>query len=247
MNSALYVGWVRHRRFAEVAHAFRQRVCWCWLDLDELGAALRVHPWWRREGWAPASFRRADYHGDPAVPLAEAVRASVARALGSRPQGAVRLLTQLRTWGVAFNPVSFYYCFHPDGRPAAVLAEITNTPWGERHHYVVAAGDAGVLRGSFAKEFHVSPFQPMGQRYEWTLATPGQRLAVHMENHAGAGRVFDATLALEARPWTTAALVRAWLRQPLMAVKVVANIYWHAFRLWCKRATFHAHPRREVG
>ena len=249
VHSRVYFGRVEHRRFDAVAHAFAVRVWFVYLDLGEIEAAFAGRWWWSSRRPAPMRYRRADYFGDPQTPLIDCIRDAVAAKTGVRPDGPVRMLTNLRSCGFVFNPVTFYYCFDQQERLAAVLAEITNTPWGERHHYVVAVGPEDVaagertLRGSFDKVFHVSPFQPMQQRYDWTIGTPGERLAVHMENHAGGGRVFAATLALQARPWQTGALVRAWLRQPLMAVKVLASIHWHAFLLWCKRAPFHTHPR----
>lgn len=245
-HSRVGFGTVQHRRFDAIGHAFAVRVWFAYLDLDELDAAFGGRWWWSATRPAPMRFRRRDYFGDPTRPLADCIRDAVAAKVGSRPDGPVRMLTNLRSFGFVFNPVTFYYCFDRQERLAAVLAEITNTPWGERHHYVVAASaDAPPgtpLRGSFAKAFHVSPFQPMDQRYEWSVGVPGERLAVHMANHAGTARVFDATLSLELRPWTTGNLVRAWFRQPLMALKVVAAIYWHALRLWWKNAPFFAHP-----
>ena len=190
-------------------------------------------------------WRRRDYFGDPKRPLADAVRDAVAARLGTRPVGPVRMLTCLRSFGWSFNPVTFYYCFGADGALAAVLAEITNTPWGERHHYVVGATPgAGVLRGALRKEFHVSPFQPMAQDYRWTLSPPGERLAVHMVNRADGRPVFDATLALRRAPWTGATLARAFLRHPWPSAKVSLLIYWHALRLWWKRAPFFTHPAK---
>lgn len=242
-HCAVYVGCVRHRRFDAVGHGFTARLYLVYLDLDELDAAFAGRLFWSARRPAPMRFRRRDYFGPPDVPLADAVKDAVAARIGRRPAGPVRVLTNLRAFGYVFNPVSFYYCHDRSGRLVAVLAEITNTPWRQRYHYVVAApADGGPLRGAFDKRFHVSPFQPMAQRYEWTLGRPGERLGVHMENHAASGLAFDATLSLQRRPWTTGNLWRTWLRHPLMAVKVLAVIYLHAFVLWCKRAPFHAHP-----
>lgn len=246
-HSALYVGKVRHRRFDRVRHDFAVRLYFVYLDLDELDAAFAGRWLWSHRRLAPMRFRRSDLFGDPARPLGDCVRDAVAQATGSRPDGAVRVLTNLRCLGYCFNPVTFYYCFDRDERLAAVLAEITNTPWGERHHYVVGrtAEDAGAsVRASFAKVFHVSPFQPMAQQYRWAVSTPGERLGVQMDNLMGDQVVFDATLALKRRPWTTGNLWRALLRHPWMTGKVIAMIYLHAFLLWCKRATFHTHPKK---
>lgn len=244
-HSALYVGTVRHRRFDRVRHAFAVRLYFVYLDLDELDAAFAGRWLWSAKRPAPLRFRRADYFGDAARPLGDCVREAVQQALGERPDGAVRVLTNLRCFGYAFNPVTFYYCFDRQERLVAVLAEITNTPWGERHHYVVGRGaqEGASIGGAFAKTFHVSPFQPMTQQYRWAVSTPGERLGVQMENHMDGQLVFDATLAMERRAWTPGNLRRALLRHPWMTAKVIAMIYWHAFLLWCKRATFHPHPQ----
>jgi len=244
--SALYEGWVRHRRVGPRPHAFRYRLGLLYLDLRELDA-LFVGRWlWSREGPNVASFRRADYLGDPATPLDAAVRARVAAATGAAPDGPIRLLTQVRTLGYVFNPVSFYYCFDARERLEAVVAEITNTPWGERHAYVVgrAPGDGSpTLRARFAKEFHVSPFFPLDHAYDWRFTTPADRLAVHMVNRRAGARVFDATLCLARRPLTGGALARYLVRYPAQTLKVHAAIYWQALRLWLKRTPAFAHPK----
>jgi uncharacterized protein len=244
-ESALYVGRVSHARLRGVRHAFGVGVFFVYLDLDEVDRVFEGRWLWSARRLAPLWFRRADYLGPADVPLAQAVRDAVERRTGHRPDGRIRLLTNLRCLGYAFNPVSFYYCFDRLGRVAAVLAEITNTPWGERHHYVVRADERGELRASFDKQFHVSPFQPMAQRYEWTFAAPGDRLSVHMVNHEGGEPVFSATLVAERRPWTGGNLARVLCRFPCMSLLVIAGIYWHAFRLWLKRAPFYDHPTRQ--
>ena len=242
MHSALYTGSLRHRRFAPRAHAFRYRLFMAYLDLGELDEVFRGRWLWSTRRPALAWFRRADYLGESARPLDEAVRERVAQETGLRPAGPIRLLTHLRMFGHCFNPVSFYYCFDASGaRVEAILAEITNTPWNERHAYALRAG-SGPLRFRFGKAFHVSPFMPMALEYDWRFSTPGPRLAVHMENRDAAGRLFDATLALERREIGAATLAGALARYPLMTVRVVAAIYWQALRLWSRRMPFYAHP-----
>ena len=151
--------------------SFEHELYMLYLDLDELGT-LELAPLLGVESLGLLSFRRRDYFGDSQRPLKATVLDEVERVLGERPRGPVRLLTQVRSLGVAFNPVSFYYCFAEDGVTLrAVLAEITNTPWGERHAYVVAADHGSTADGGagaeFAKRIHVSPFLPMDQRYAW--------------------------------------------------------------------------------
>lgn len=248
MHSALYIGRLRHRRLSPQPHAFSYAVCMAWLDLAELDSVFRGRWFWSTRRRALAWFRRADYLGDPALPLDEAVRRRVVEAGGLRPQGPIRMLTQLRNYGHCFNPVTFYYCYDAGGtRVDTVVAEITNTPWRERHAYVLpapAAHPAGArLDFAFGKDFHVSPFMPMEMDYHWRFSVPGPRLAVHMESARGGATVFNATLMLSRREISGPSLAGVLLRFPFSTLRVLAAIYWQALRLKRKGAPFHDHPR----
>ena len=252
LHSAVYEGWVRHRRYALHAHAFRYRICLLYLDLDELGRAFAGRWLWSVGRRNLAQFRRDDYLGDPAVPLAAAVRARVADATGTAPQGPIRLLTHLRYFGHCFNPVSFYYCFGADGTTLeTIVAEITNTPWRERHSYVlpVAAAErhARALAWRFPKTFHVSPFLPLARDYAWRFTEPGAALRVHMDVLRDGARELDATLVLERRAWSGAALARVLGRYPAMTLRVVAAIHWQALRLWLRGNPVYDHPNTRGG
>jgi DUF1365 family protein len=250
MHSALYHGWLEHRRYQPRAHAFRYRLFMVYLDLGELQRVFAGRWCWSVTRRALARFERRDHFGDPALPLDEAVRALVAERTGVRPQGPVRLLTHLRYFGHCFNPVSFYYCFDAAGeRVETVVAEVNNTPWGERHCYVLPVQQSGapLLQAHSAKAMHVSPFYPMDLDYEWRFAMPGGQLAVHMVLRpaglaAPASAVFNATLSLQRRPITTGSLAATLLRFPFMTLRVLAAIHWQAFNLWRKRVPVHAHP-----
>jgi DUF1365 family protein len=241
-GSAIYEGTIRHRRFAVRERAFRHRLALLYVDLDELPGLLGGRFVARRPGLV--RFRRADYLGDPVQPLAEAVRALVARRTGADPGGPVRLLTQPRTLGHCFNPVSFYYCFAPGGeRLEAVVAEVTNTPWGERHAYVLPrGGDGPVLDGGFDKALHVSPFMAMDQRYAWRASHPGPTLSVHIASSEDGAPAFDATLSLRRRPLTTRSLAGVTARYPAATLRVLGLIYGHAVALWLRRVPVHPHP-----
>jgi DUF1365 family protein len=248
MESCLYFGRVRHRRFAPVAHAFERPLFLVYLDLSELDSVFRGRWLWSTRRLAYARFRREDHLGDPAVPLDESVRRLVGAHLGRRPAGPIRLLTQLRQAGLRFDPVRFFYCFGADARALdAIVADVTNTPWNERHRYVLDArasdGGGRRLRLTSTKEFHVSPFLPMELEYGWSLTAPGERLAVRIEaRRRGGAATFDALLALRRREITRASLAFALARFPLLGVQVMASIYWQAFRLHRKGARFFPHP-----
>jgi len=240
--SALYVGGLSHVRRQGPQHAFEHRLYMLYLDLDEL-PGLELSPVLGVEAFGLLSFRRRDYRGDVSRPLKQVVLDDVERVLHERPSGPVRLLTQVRSLGAAFNPVSFYYCFDADGSTLrAVLAEITNTPWGERHAYVVAA-DGREAKADFSKEFHVSPFLGMDHRYLWHLPAPGPALSVEMRNEKDGSEVFRARLALARRPLTRAALLRVAFARPFMSLRIQIWIYAHALLLWWKGAPLFAHPK----
>ena len=249
MHSALYFGQVRHRRFAPRAHAFEYRLFMAYLDLADLESVFRGRWLWSTSRPGLAWLRRADYLGDPQVSLGEAVRAHVEQETGKRPSGPIRMLTNLRYFGLSFNPVTFYYVFDAaDTRVETIVAEVTNTPWNERHVYVLAdetnEGSGAVRRHRLAKRFHVSPFMPMDIDYDWRFSAPRESLSVHMENYSQGAQVFDATLALERRTLSGSSLARALAFFPLMTAKVVGAIYWEALRLWAKRVPFYTHPTK---
>ena len=253
--SAVYEGWVRHRRFEPVEHSFRYRLFLMYLDLGELPGVLDPYPLWSARRPALARFRREDFMGDPARPLAECARDAVEAATGSRPAGPVRLLAGLRYLGHSFNPVSFYYCFDSAAaRVEAVVADVENIPWGERHAYVLARGDreGPVLSDELEKALHVSPLMGMDQTYAFRAGEPGERLAVHIESRPAAergGKSFDATLSLRRRELSRPLLKRLLVRYPAMSLQVVARIYAQSLRLKLKGARYFPHPegRRPKG
>ncbi len=249
MNSCLYTGTIRHRRFLPRPHEFDYRVFQVYLDLDEIEEFLAQSRLWSRDRFAPARYRREDYLRPVDGPLPDAVRSRVRTLTGKSPSGPVRMLTHFRYFGYCFNPVTFYFCFDPSGQALeTTLVEINNTPWDERHCYVLSEdsnlGSAGKKRFRFRKDFHVSPFMGMEVDYDWFWTVPGSTLNVHMENFQQGRKLFDATLLLRRLEVSEGALNRTLLNYPLMTARVMAAIYWNAFILWLKKTPFHTHPAK---
>jgi DUF1365 family protein len=250
MNSCIYTGHVGHYRYRPVANRFRYSLFMMYLDLAELEHLFQGRALWSVGRPNLAWFRRRDYLGDPSLPLDAAVRNLVQERLGDRPGGPIRMLTHLRYFGHNFNPVTFYYVFDPTGeRMATIVANITNTPWGERHSYVLDAGEnAGTgqeKRFQFAKSFHVSPFLNMDMDYDWRFSEPGDVLHVQMINLRQGTRLFVASLDLKRRELDGGNLARMLLCYPSSALKAVTGNYWQALRLWIKGATFYPHPAKQ--
>jgi len=247
VRSALYDGWVRHKRFATdatggVAHEFRYRTTLPLLFLDELDELSRLHWAWSVRSPRPLWFRRNDFGGDRALSLDESIRREVTLALGDRPTGPIALLGHVRTWGFLFNPLTTYYVYDPAGEEvAAVVLEVRSTPWLERRRYVLRGDEAS---HRFAKELHVSPFLGMDHEYVCTWSPPQEHLALHIGNRRGEERVFYASLSLDRVELTKATLSAVVWRRPFMTYGVTYGIYREAWRLWRKRAPFFTHPNK---
>jgi DUF1365 family protein len=248
MKSSLCRGWVMHRRLLPRVHAFRYPVGMVLLDLAEQQSLVRLSPLLHAWRYAPLSWRQSDYlpaWTGQGMPLDEAVRCLLREALGEVPGGPILLLTQLRSWGLWFNPVSFYFCHDRDGRLAAILCEVRNTPWRERFHYVLPVKPGAPQELAVAKAFHVSPFLPREMEYRMRFLIDATRVHVHMENWRDDRQVFLAHLDLRREALDGASLRRHLLAFPWMSLRTVAAIYWQALRLLFKRVPVHDHQTSE--
>lgn len=216
-----------------------------YLDLDELDHVFDGHWFWSTSRPAPARFRRSDHIGPTDEPLASTVKAKIARHTGRAAPQSVRILTHLAYFGHCFNPLSVYYAYDSDDRLQDVVLEVSNTPWGEQHCYVLAAEDnlsQHFHRFRFAKDFHVSPFLPMDMEYRCRLTEPGEGLYLSLDNYKAGKKIFGSQLALERREMNSRNLAAALATDPLITLRVMALIHWQAARLWLKRARYYDHP-----
>ena len=214
-----------------------------WLDLDQVEVLDDLWPWFSSSRPAMARFTRADFLDDPTRSLADEARGLVEAELGFRPDGAVFLLANLRTWGWSFNPITVYYLCDAAGVVSAQVLDVSNTPWHEHHCYVLDRRTAGDDT-RFAKSFHVSPFLPMDLTYDATSPTPSERLTFGLAVRDPAGiEVFSAGLDGLRVPFDAAGVRRLLVRTPTHRVSV--GIYTRALRLAARGAPFHPHPKKQ--
>ena len=234
IDSGLFVGTLRHRRFTPVAHTFTYPLFMALLDIDRVPELMQRSRLTSHNRWNWASFDDRDHFGDPDRPLRERLEADAARHGIDLPAGPVFLLTHLRYLGYCFNPVSFFYCFDHAGRPRVVVAEVSNTSGGTRNYWLQPDPAARPFRAAAAKSLAVSPFMPVDLDYTFAFTPPATRLVAHIETSQAGVVGFDATLSLERRPWTAAEIRRVLVRYPAMTATVMAQIHWEALRLWWK-------------
>ena len=247
LQSYLYEGTLTHRRFGPRDHAFQYRLYMAYLDLDELDRAC-PNEWIRSERFAWASFLRSDHVGNPTERLTESIKKLVYSKIGISVNGPIRLLTQLRTWGYYFSPLNMYFCFEADGTTLiAIVAEVSNTPWDEKHLYVLWEGNqlpsGEALKYRHQKAFHVSPFMSMDHMYDWSIGMPCEKLRIGIRSTHQNQLLFHARLELHRRALNRATLRRMQIRYPLVTLQIVTAIYHQAFRLWKKKLPFYPHPK----
>ncbi len=240
LNSRLLVGSVRHRRYTPKRHELTYSLFMPCIDLDEW-KELSQKVWGLGEKWWHwARLRREDYLGDG--DFKQSVQNKVFELTGERVEGKVLAVVHLRYMGIYFSPVNFYYLYDMKGEWRYLLAEVSNTPWNERHYYAIPAetGNEG-KNWQHDKAFHVSPFNPIDQQYHWKLKPLNESLMVHLECHREE-KAFDATLAMKAKDFSTKRLLSLLVQTPIMAIKVTLGIYWHALKLWVKGVPIYDHP-----
>jgi DUF1365 family protein len=253
MQSCLYEGTVRHHRLTPVEHRFEYAMQFAYIDLDEAPELMR-RGWLSRSRWSPRGLLTED-HFPGSGSIGAGVRALIKSRLGLDCDGPLRMLTLLRWRGWYFSPLNLYFVFasgaaQPAKREAltAAVAEVSNTPWRERHHYVVAVSPGCLAEGmhqfELRKRMHVSPFMEMQQMYRLALTPPGESLAVLLENWQAGQRRFTAAMQLSRRELTNAELHRSAGRYPATPLRVLVQIYYQAWRLWTKKCPLYPHPSK---
>lgn len=233
MKPGLYVGTIAHKRYIPVEHSFHYPFFMWFLNLDELDKLPSLGKWFSTKHFALSRYYRPDYYGNPEKPHADAIRDRMQELTGEPVTGQVCGLMNMRTLGIYFSPVNFYYGYDLGGNFSHFLAEVSNIPWNERHQYAHFVS-GGKLTPENNKQFRVSPFNSRKQHYSWKLMEPGKALSVQLNVSDDRGHIFTAQLELNKHPLTLQSVRSRLLKKPAMTLSIVAGIYWQAFNLFRK-------------
>lgn len=247
-NLSIYQGNISHHRFNPMKHSFCYPIFMVYVDLDKL-ENINKQKLWSFEKKNLGCFRNKDYGDGTKKLLIHQIKEFIKEKTDDYYDGKIFLLTHLRYFGILFNPLSLYYCFDKSGQTLNyVVAEVTNTPWLEKHRYLLkpALKENG-LHSSTEKSLHVSPFMPMDLNYDFKYNIPKSELKFSMflsEKNSDKKIIFSAQLDLIIKNLSKNQTDLYILKYPWMTLKVIFLIYWQAMKLKIKGLKFYFHPRK---
>lgn len=240
MRSCLYECSVMHQRLRPFRYGFKHHIFTFCLDLDEIPELSRSLKFFKYNRAGVFSFYDSDHLGFQAENLRGRIEAYT-RAHGVETSGCrIKLVTHLRVFGYVFNPVSFYFCTDLSNRPVCAVAEVGNT-FGEMKPYFLGPETLqdGVFCLKTTKYFYVSPFIQMDSEFEFHLRPPSDRIHLSVNGYTSGKPLLIANMTGYRRPLSDASLCWYALKFPLVTLKVIGLIHWHALRLYLKRLPFY--------
>ncbi len=248
VTSCLYECSVMHHRLSPKEHRFRYRIFMLALDLDEIDIIAARIPFLSRNRANLYEFRDRDHLTLPGFERAT-IKENLVEYLAQNgihfpSDGRITLVTLPRVFGYIFNPVSFYFCTDAAGAPLCAVVQVGNT-FREMKPYLIRepAGEDG-FHLITPKHFYVSPFSPLDLAFDFKLRIPGEHLDIHIDDREDDRRILLSALTGTRAPLTAARLAWFTLKYPLITLKVIFLIHWHALLLWRARLPHYAKAAR---
>jgi DUF1365 family protein len=246
MNSCLYECDVMHHRLEPKEHSFRYRIFMFAFDLDELDALAERLPFFSRNRRNLYEFRDADHLAFGKATVKEnLIEFLEQRGICLPAASRITLVTLPRVLGYIFNPVSFYFCHDAAGAPLCAVVQVGNTFREMKPYLLREPAGENFFRLITPKHFYVSPFSALDLAFDFKLRVPDEVIDIHIDDRDGNRRILLSALTGKRAPLTTPRLFWFTLKYPLITLKVISLIHWHALLLWAKRLPFHrkaAHP-----
>ena len=237
MKTGIMTGTVFHKRYSPVEHEFRYRHGMLLVDIDELDAVCAQSRAVSLERFNWIAFLRQDYLPSHRI-LRDEVRHQIKEKTGDAFDGQIYLLAMWRMPGVLMNPIAIFYCQDKEGELSHLVVEVHNTPWGERHVYVLTPP----FEDPVPKAFHVSPFLPMALTYRFEAPEPSDVAALTIRVSSNEAQVFTSGFHFVRGDFGASEFRRFIVNFPWATLSVMRRIYWQAFLLWIKRVPFFRHP-----
>ena len=244
IHSCIYQGEVFHQRFSPCEHKFSYKIFFLAIDLDELPQLNNIGRLFKTDRFAPLRFFAADYLQHKNQITRQNVWDKVAELGGQIKNGRILFVGQVRCCGLYFSPINTYYCYDEDCQLSYLLAEVSNTPWNERHYYLIDMESEQISE----KAFHVSPFMDLEMKYHWRIKQPSQHLSLSLESRIHGlddDKFFRANIAMTRQAFTNRNLLKNLLAIPVMTLKTVLGIYWQALKLYVKGVPYIAHSKKD--
>lgn len=239
MNS-LYECDVSHCRLKPARNAFNYKVFMLAVDIDQIGSIAKRIPWFSHNRFNLFSINDCDHITSLD---GRALRASLTAWLASQgfdcPLNAkIQLVTFPRVLGYGFNPVSFYYIHSEDGNPLVAVAEVVNTFREMKLYLLNHLNSEQLWHSRVLKNFYVSPFSAPSLEFDFRLGIPGESWRVNIDDYDGNERTLLSAVRGKRRDLSAARLLWYSVKYPMLSLKIIGLIHWHALLLWLKKVPY---------
>lgn len=239
LNSCLYETDVMHCRIRPKRHQFNSSLFMFYLDLDEIDRLENVSKLIGHNKNRIYNFMDKDHFDLDGTTIKEKVLNYLQDKVDTESIKKIMLLTNLRTFGYVFNPVSFYFCFDLQNKPVCVVPEICNT-FREIKPFFIKDIEEGknTFRSQQKKNFYISPFVSVDMPLDFKVRIPDEQLNIQIDDYDEQGKFLYATMSGRKVQLTKRNLILYSLKFPFVTLKIISLIHFHALLLWLKKVPY---------